>query len=206
MKLHVNIFLCVISLLFISGCARYTAKPLGNAVVHASSGAKKSASTVCAYHVFTKDDCKRYLGRNVVAKGYQPILITFTNNTKRYFRVLRENISLPTVPASQVVRRVHTSTVGRSLGYGIAGLVVWPLLIPAIVDGIRSSQANDRLDRDFASKELPAQVVGPFATSNGLIFVPKEKFTKNFTIKIIDAETEEVVTLQSNPSSGEISE
>ncbi|MFA6262858.1 MAG: hypothetical protein WCW33_04825 [Candidatus Babeliales bacterium] len=204
MKLQKSIFLWVISIVLCTGCARYEAQPLAKAGL--ATHEKKPTSYRCAYHVFTKDDCKRYLGRNVVAKGYQPILITFTNNTKRYFRVLRENISMPTIPASQVVRRVHTSTVGRSLGYGIAGLIVWPLLIPAIVDGIRSSQANYKLDRDFASKELADQVVGPFVTLDGLIFVPKEKFSWNFTIKIIDAETEEVLTLKSHPASGELSE
>ncbi|MFA6527053.1 MAG: hypothetical protein WCT20_01375 [Candidatus Babeliales bacterium] len=187
----------VVGLAFITGCARYKVQPLGKAVLNIHSPAKRKP-TVFAYHVFTKADCKRYLDRDVLKKGYQPVLITFTNNTKRYFRINRENISLPTVPAAQVARAVHTSTLGRSLGYGVAGLIVWPLLIPAVVDGVRSSQANYKCDQDFAAKELTEHVVGPFSTLNGLIFVPKEKFVWNFTLDIIDAETEQAFTLKSD--------
>jgi hypothetical protein len=199
MQLRINLwFILIVGLFLITGCARYQAQPLVKAVGRNVENQKKQSSPVVAYHVFTKNDCRRYLDRNVLKKGYQPILVTFTNNTKRYFRISRENIGLSTVPAAQVARRVHTSTIGRALGYGVAGLVVWPLLIPAVVDGIRSSQANYRLDQDFARKELTEQVIGPFSTFNGIIFVPQEKFTWNFTVDVIDAETGRIFALHAD--------
>jgi hypothetical protein len=198
LRRYFPLYILFFGFLFLTGCARYKAKPLGKAVAQVTDRQKRVVPLICAYHVFTKDDCKRYLDRNVLAKGYQPILLTFTNNTKRCFKILRENISLPTVPATQVVRRVHTSTLGRALGYGAVGIVMWPFLISAVVDGIESSQANSRLDQDFARKELTEHIVGPFSTYSGLIFVPKEKFSWNFTIGVSDAMTGRMFALHTD--------
>lgn len=189
-------FVCLVGVVFLAGCARYKAQPLEKATLKKTRPAGER-SVVFASQAFTKDDCKRYLGRNILAKGYQPVLVTITNNSKRYFRIMRANVSLPTVPACQVASRVHTSTVGRAVGYGLAGIVIWPFFVPAVVDSICSSQANYRLDHDFASKELTEHIVGPFSTLNGVIFVPKKMFDSNFTLKAIDAETEKTFVLKS---------
>jgi hypothetical protein len=200
---YLSLFFVFAGLACCAGCARYKAEPLGKAVVQGAAMPKSRVSF--AYHVFTKNDCKRYLGRDVLAKGYQPILITFANNTRQYFRFLRSNISLPTVPASMVARRVHTKTLERSMGYGVVGIVLWALIVPAVVDGVRSYVCNYKLDQDFAHKELTDQLVGPFGSINGIIFVPKDKFSKDFTINVIDAETDTAMTLHRDNVSGEIS-
>lgn len=180
-----------------TGCARYRAQPIKKAVLQPAKLHEKRP-VVFAYHVFTRQDCLQYFDRNILKRGYQPILITFTNNTKRYFRVNRESISLPTVPAAQVARKVHTSTLGRALGYGLAGIIVWPLLVPAVVDGVGSSQANRKLDQDFENKELTEHVVGPYSTLSRVIFVPKKDFKWNFTFTFSDAATDCSCTLSSD--------
>ncbi len=199
---YLSLFFVVAGLACLAGCARYKAEPLGKAVVHGVAAPKSRVSF--AYHVFTKNDCKRYLGRDALAKGYQPILITITNNTRQYFRFSRDKISLPTVPTVKVARHMHTKTLERSMGYGVPGIVLWVLIVPALVDGVRSYVCNYKLDQDFARKELTDQLIGPFGTASGIIFVPKDKFSENFTINIIDAETDAVMTIHSDKVSGEI--
>ncbi len=195
-KKHLSFLFVVAGLICMAGCARYKAEPLNKVVVQGAVAPKLQVTF--AYHAFTKNDCKRYLGRDVLAKGYQPILVTITNNTRQYFRFLREHISLPTVPAVKVARRAHTKTLERSMGYGVFGIVLWALIVPAVVDGVRSYVCNYKLDQDFAQKELTDQIIGPFGTANGIIFVPKDKFSENFTLKVVDAETDAVTTLHGN--------
>ncbi|MFH1254312.1 MAG: hypothetical protein V1646_02665 [bacterium] len=192
----------IVALSFITGCARYSAQPLNRIKTvnpHKQDGTEKPEKAISlAYNVYDKWDCKKYLNRDVLAKGYQPVQITITNNSDRYINFSKENISLPTVSAVDVAKKVHTSTMTRVVSYGVAGLFLWPFFIPAIVDGVKSSQANQRLDEDFAKKELADQIISPYNTINGLIFVPKNEFSRDFTITAVDVEKRVRFALNSN--------
>lgn len=192
----------IVALFSISGCARYSAQPLSRLKTvnpQKQDGSEKPEKAISlAYNVYDKWDCKKYLNRDVLSKGYQPVQITITNNSDRYINFSKENISLPTVSAADVAKKVHTSTITRATCYGVAGLFLWPFFIPAVVDGVRSSQANQKLDEDFAKKELSDQIITPYSTINGLIFVPKDEFKHNFTITAVDVEKRVRFALNSN--------
>lgn len=192
--------LCLLSLFTLAGCARYKAQSLHRLVPPAAMQSN-APSISFAHRVFTPQDCKKYLDRNVIAKGYQPVHITLVNNTNRFIRVSPHAFSFPCVDAYEVAQRVHTSTVKRAVGYGIAGLFVWPLLIPAVVDGFGSEKANEKLDYDYNAKLLRERIVKPYSTINGLVFVPVNDFENSFTLRVVDANTHEQFILHSNSSS-----
>jgi hypothetical protein len=156
MKRHLKpIFLISTTLVILTGCASYNAAPLDSLLseaIHLPSSEKNNDIIVTAKS-YDRRDCKRYLGRDLISKGYQPVQLYIQNNTGRSYSFSLNRIDLPFARQEEVARRVYTSTVGRILGYGIPGLVVlWPLIIPAVVDGIKSSEANEALDHDFSSK------------------------------------------------------
>jgi hypothetical protein len=106
--------LAVGSLLLLSGCAKYKAMPLPKI-------APEKKGLTLEHKVFTKQDCKTYLGRkNVLKKGFQPVQLTLTNNTDHSYTYSSSSLSLPTVPAKLVAKKVKFSTAGRILGYGAA--------------------------------------------------------------------------------------
>lgn len=142
----------------------------------------------------TSGDSKRILNRDVIEKGYQPIQITVNNDTKKYVLFSNQGVNLPTVPAQEVAEKVHTSTTGRAAAYGVAGLFVWPLLIPAVVDGMGSSQASEKLDRDYNAKVMGQVVIQPYGTHNGLIFVPVSEYQDSFEVVLVDRETKEKIS------------
>lgn len=183
-------FIAFIALLGLSGCARYKAQPLNRLATGLGQNSKEQTISF-AYRVFSQSDCKKYLDRDVLAKGYQPIHITLSNNTNRYLYVSTTGFSLPCVMAEEVAQKVHTSTSKRAVSYGVAGLFIWPFLIPAVVDGVGSSQANQQLDLDFGQKTIRDQTVSPYSTINGLIFVPCAYFHEDFTFTVIDSENQE---------------
>ncbi len=193
----VALSLVTTSLLFISGCANYQAKPLARLVIPANPHNKEQKVTL-SYRVFSKRDCQHYLDRDVIAKGYQPVHITICNNTNRVYNLCLDNFSIPCIDNQIVAEKVHTSTVKRAASYGVGALFFFPLIIPAVVDGVGSSQANQQLDADFEHKALANQIINPFTTVNGLIFVPTKDFTHNFTIALADVSNNERVVLASN--------
>ena len=198
-----------------AGCAKYKAKPLTRLHTAALSvhGEAPDNSISMSYKVFTKKECEKYLDRNVLKQGYQPVQITIYNNTNRALLFSLANIKIPYIPAETVAESVHTNTLGRVIGYGLTGAILAPLttigmvtgvfvpvllpiaIIPAafttaaIVDGCGSAKSNDRLDQDFMRKALHDQPIMPYDNLNGLLFVSAAEFEeKELALTLIDAQ------------------
>ena len=186
-------FVLISSLVLLSGCAGYQAAPLSALYPQLHSSSENSENSegvaVVVCKEFSKEECKRYLDRDVIKEGYQPVQISIQNNSKKAYLFSPQNVSLPTVPCERVADSVHTDTAGRIAGYSVGALFIWPLLIPAVVDGIKSSNANGSLDSDFADKTAKDQVLYSGAIMNALLFVPKGSVQKSFTVTLIDKET-----------------
>lgn len=198
------------SLLFISGtlaialgltsCASYSASPLCNPSADLIQIAERNEGISVVSKTFTRSDCDRFLDRDVLAEGYQPIQLYIQNDSDKNYVFSLNRITLPIARPEEVAEKVHTSTVGRAVGYGAGALIFWPLAIPAIVDGVKSANANEALDNDFLAKAARDQVVFPHSRFNAVIFVPVHAYQNSYTITLIDQDSREpkVFTITSN--------
>lgn len=196
MKSRILFSVLCLAILCMVGCARYQSQPLERLMAPISIKNQENSVTF-AYRVFDKRDCKRYLDRDVIAKGYQPVHITIANNTNRTLNFSLSNLNVQCIDPQEVAEKVHTSTLKRVASYGVGSLFLPVLIIPAVVDGIGSSQANKQLDFDFENKALENQVIQPYATANGIIFTPVKNFNHTIKAILIDVETGKKVTLSS---------
>lgn len=176
-------------LLSFTSCASYRASPLfipfPDLIQPVSRGEKISIVS----KAFTRNDCNIFLDRDVIAEGYQPIQIYIQNDSDRNYIFSLNRITLPIASPEAVADTVHTSTVGRVAGYSVGALIFWPLVIPAIVDGIKSSNANTALDNDFAAKAARDQVIFSHSRFNAIFFVPVRVYQKFYTLTLIDRES-----------------
>jgi hypothetical protein len=174
----------------LTGCASYQAASLSNlSPEFLPNTTQKDVTITCK--VFNKVDCKKYLDRDVISEGYQPVQIAIQNQSNKTLIFSSGGISIPHVSSDQVAPKVHTSTAGRIAAYGVGSIFIPFLVIPAVVDGIKSASANDHLDIDFAAKEAKDQILYPQSKLNGLIFVPQENYSDNLTVTLIDKDTNE---------------
>ncbi|MDO8281014.1 MAG: hypothetical protein Q7U10_00060 [Thermodesulfovibrionia bacterium] len=179
-------------------CATYKPVSLSNLQPDFAPYSETINGVTLSMKKLSAGDSKTYFDRDVIAEGYQPLHITISNNSNKYILFSNQGISLPIVPAQEVAEKVHTSTVGRATAYGVGALLFWPLLIPAVVDGVGSANANEKLDRDFNAKSADQMVVQPYATHNGIIFVPTSDYNGTFTVRLIDKETKEKLEYRVN--------
>jgi len=193
MKLRtLSLYLVTVAILAsLSGCARYKAQPLKTLRMRPQT----EQSLSFEYRVFTIADCAQYLDRNVIGEGYQPIQISFSNNTTHYIEISPNSFSFPCAGPREVAKLVHTDTTARVAGYTIAGVFIWPFLIPALVDGLWSSKANKLLDADFTQKSLRNQTIKPYSVFNGIIFVPCDAFDESFILTVTDKQSNAIYTL-----------
>ncbi len=188
MKRFTILFLATVGgLVFLSGCASYNAATLNSLSYEALlSSASMENNVVAVAKAFNKRDCKRFLDRDVLAEGYQPIQLYIENNGNESYVFSLSRVSLPTAEPEEVAQTVHTSTVGRVVGYGVGALFLWPLAIPAIVDGVGSAEANDHLDIDYSLKAARDQIIPPQSHLNKLLFIPIDEYHSSFTISLMD--------------------
>jgi len=186
--------LAVGSLLLLAGCAKYKAMPLPQLSHYAG---KHGVSL--AHKAFNVTESKMYLGRDVLKKGYQPVQITITNTTDHTYQVSQSSLSMPVANADFVAQKAHTNTTGRAVGYGTAAVLSCGLFaIPAIVDGIGSSKANEQLDMDYSAKMLRLDgVIRPHSTVSGVVFVPRGAYTGDFTFTVVDTDSNKKLVLSS---------
>lgn len=200
-NLYAGLFSLGIILSLLSGCAKYKAKPL----TKLSMPTTQERSISFEYHVLDRKECKKYLDRDVISKGYQPIHLTITNNSNKYLNLSLDDFSLLCVSPSTVAKSVHTSTAGRAAGYSVAGVLTFGVFfIPAIVDGVGSSKANKKLDADFENKSIEDRVIAPHRTINGLVFTPREGFEEDFSFVLIGREGKERFILSTSQRSIEV--
>ena len=184
--------------LFLTGCASYNALPLNSMssqVVNVSEPAKCSNLVVAAKKL-SRADCLTYFDRDVIKEGYQPIQLYIQNNTNDSYIFSLSRVSLPTARPEEVADKVHTSTVARATLYGAGALILWPLAIPAVIDGVKSAQANESLDTDFDAKAAKDQVIAKHSNLNKVLFVPRNEVDSSFTITLLDAETHTPKTIE----------
>lgn len=169
-----------------TSCASYSASPLCNPSpdLIQTSSAKEGISVVSK--TFSKLDCDQFLDRDVIAEGYQPIQIYIQNDSDKNYIFSLNRITLPVARPQEVAEKVHTSTVGRAAGYGVGALILWPLAIPAIVDGIKSANANDALDNDFLAKAARDQLIFSHSRFNAIIFVPTHSYQDAYSLTLVD--------------------
>jgi len=179
------------SLIFLAGCAEYTASSLTTLPVEFSVEKGKTEKVFVSWKIFDRKDSETYLGRDLIAKGYIPVQMTIINDSRDPMYLNSNNFSIPLPSTNQVAEKVHTSTAGRVIGWGAPGLLVWPLLIPAIYDGICSQEANSSLDTDYLEKTVKEHVIQPHTCFNGVVFVPEQQFGQPLEMYLVNQRTSE---------------
>lgn len=172
----------------LSSCASYKAQPLSN-FYKGKEEIDKDADLIAVAKAFSQSDCEKYFDRNILNVGYQPIQLHIENRSDDYFIFRVNRASLSTASAEQVAKKVHTSTVARVASYGAASLFIHFLVIPAIVDGILSSEANSALDSDFFSKTAVDCTIYPHCHYSKVFFVPLEDLPTDFSIILTNTRT-----------------
>jgi hypothetical protein len=192
-----------LSLSFLSSCANYNAyalKTLSPSLLVKCDSDGKDMHIYGVSKPFNRKDCMKYLGRDVLAAGYMPVQIYIENNSSTSYIFDTNRISIACAYPEEVAEKVHTSTTGRVLAYGAAAVgslplsVFLPVTTPAftvcaIVDGIKSSNANTALDHDYSNKSAINQTIQAYSKMNKIVFIPISASYSELSVTLIDTQT-----------------
>lgn len=184
--------LLLISAFLLQGCASYRAARLPSSDVTSFANHQDQDGLKVAVKFFDARESKSIFGVTKLYKKFQPVYIAIDNRTKTAYEFKKRMLSKQTAPAEEVAKECGFSTVGRATSYGVAGLFIWPLLIPAVVDGVGSSQANVKMEDDYMYKEIKDERIQPNGLLNGVVFLDKMKDGETLDIRLSNVDTNEI--------------
>ncbi len=188
-KAIVSILSGLLILLIMPNCAKYEGKRLQApyAPVHTKDNIEVSKKAL------TEEESKNYFGgRNLIARGYQPVHIYVKNNTNKTLYLNPNYITLPLEPASSVARKMHRNIGWKVTKYFIIGGPIW-----AAVEGVASYDANKMINADIKEKAVrldKAIKIRPYGIMNKVLFVAKENYSADFDISLIEPKSNRKIT------------
>lgn len=185
----IMVMMCVL----FSGCASYNTMSLPSADTFAYSNRQTVENVSIAVEFFDASQTKKVFQTDLLSKGYQPVYIVIDNRSKATYIFNKSQISKNCYDASVIAEKCGFSTTGRATSYGVGAIFLWPLAIPAIVDGTGSARANTQMKNDYAMKEIKNGRVSPNGLLNGVVFVDKMANGEHFDIRLQNIETNEIL-------------
>lgn len=180
--------------LLVSGCASYKSGVLPSKDVFTYDNKQEKNGLIAVADILDAKETKRVFQFDLQSKGVQPIYIIIDNRTTQTYEFSKANLNKNALSSQEVADKCKFSTVGRATTYGVLGLFVWPFLIPAVVDGVGSANANKKIEDDYAYKEIiDKSRIAPNGMLTGIVFVEKMKPGENFDMRLLDVETSELV-------------
>ena len=178
-----TLLLIVMPILF--GCASYKARPPPSADVKSFDNYQDQNGLIVGVDFFDKTQSKKLFGVSDVYRKYQPAYIVIDNRTLDTYEFKKRMLNKTTVPADVVADECEFNTAARATAYGVVGtFLFWPLLIPAVVDGVGSSHANDAMENDFLYKEIKDERIPPNGLLSGVVFLEKMKDGEELTFRL----------------------
>ena len=154
---------------------------------------KKEEGVSITAKAYSEEESKRYLQRDLLSRGYQPIQISIQNNSPRSFILKLDTLSQERVPPQEIARRVIRSALPRAVGYKLASFLFWPFFLPSALDSLHTMNTYRALKQDYQAKELREERIPPYATVNRILFIRTQAFEPAFPLKLVDIHTGEVI-------------
>ena len=177
---------------FLTGCASYRPGSLPSSDPTALSNHENQEGLTVGVKFLDASEAKKIFGVSKISKVSQPTYIVIDNRTKDTYEFKKRSLNQTVLPAEEVASECGFSTAGRATAYGVAGVFIWPLLIPAVVDGVGSSQANQRMQDDYMYKEIKDERISPNGLLNGVVFLGKMKDGEELAVRLQNVKNNEV--------------
>ena len=172
------------------GCAKYRPHPLQRPMVKTEEQHDVKVSAT----LLKEQDCSYYFSRRVIDKGYQPIQLCIRNNSANSYVFDSSSLNVQIEERDFMVKLLQLDTAKRVAPYAITGLFLGLFLIPAIVEGVKSSQANKELDRDFSKRVISSNsrvVIAPDSSFNRVMFVRADNMNHELAVELVCRKTKE---------------
>jgi hypothetical protein len=147
--------------------------------------------------LLSKEESSSILKYDVTAKGYMPIEVTITNQGSHTYEISRSSTSLPCATAKEIAWKHTKGTIPRGVGLKILGFLFWPFAIVSGIEGIVTFKKHKQIVKILKAKGFKddAEEIAPYSLVKRVLYIPKDKFEKTFTVALEDVTGDELVVI-----------
>lgn len=170
-------------ILVLPNCAKY--KP--TTIAHPEGETQENGNVKMVARKLSRSECATCFDSPSVSKKYVAIQLYVKNKTDKSIVLSANRLNMPVASSKKVSKIVYRNTAARVGGYLGGALLVWPLVIPAAVDGVKSSKANSYVDRDISEKVLGQNekvIIKPHNSVNKIIFVTPQDLKDELVVTL----------------------
>ncbi|MBS0615582.1 MAG: hypothetical protein JSR58_03400 [Verrucomicrobia bacterium] len=139
-----------------------------------------------AAKVYSSEDSKEYLHRDLIAQGFIPVEVSINNNTGKSYAISGASVPMSCATPSQVAWSITKKSLPRSIGLKIASFFFWPFMIPSTIDSIHGYKSHRSMVKDLTAKTLKEkdEVIPPYAAVKRIIYVKKDSMRNDFSFSL----------------------
>ena len=124
MKIKRVIFILSGIIALVGICTPWTTSQLSNIptveTLDAESTFLRSNTIQVVAKAYTPEESTKFLNKNLLRKGYQPVQITIQNNSSQEYSLSSGSVGLPTASPSKVTMKLMQSAIPRGIAFRIA--------------------------------------------------------------------------------------
>lgn len=141
--------------------------------------------------VYTLEKSCLNLSRDLLREGYIPIELAFYNQSAHTYLLSAESVDLKLTSSQTIFKQAVKGSIARKVGFSVAGLFFWPMIIPSTIDSIHSHRVHKKLKKELEAKTLKGEEekLPPYSSMRRILYVQEEEFKREFAVSLRDADS-----------------
>ncbi len=184
--------------LVITGCAQFKPNAFPNYGPEDYPFSTQNGSVSFSIGSFSPSEVETYFASDLVKKNIWPVRAILVNKSELTYLFSKGMIE-PHVTSSLVAARQGRRSVGHRLFWGYVLIISFfgiPLGVPLVASGFQAMNANSHMESAYTRLEFKDQEIKPGGTLSGILFFHQPDLPKNITVVLLDAKTDQKLSLK----------
>jgi LssY C-terminus len=170
------------------GCVSYQPRPL-SAVPFGERALRTEKDGVrVGVAALGRDEARALFGVPLGTAGIQPVWLEIANEDRQPLVFFQQSVDSSYFAPAEAAYKRHFSATRRLLGFGLAGIALWPLWLVAPVQAVSAHFANRRMDALFQQRGIGNQLLEPGEGARGFVFTHLDEGTKSVDVTLLGPE------------------
>ncbi len=186
--LSIALFLHALAL---PGCVSYKPQPIEAAPFMDRAVTEEHAGLSVSTAALGQKESADLFGVPLANNGIQPVWFKIDNGRDQHYAFFQYTVDPDYYSASEAAYKSRYSPVKRVFGYGLAALILFPLLLAAPFQYFSARSANNKMETLFRERAIGNQIIEPGGQISGFMFTHLDEGTKKIDVQLSGAGTVE---------------
>jgi LssY C-terminus len=172
----------------LGGCVSYQPRPLSAVPFQERILRERKDGVLVGVAALGRNEARALFGVSLGAEGIQPVWLEIANGGRQPLAFFQQSVDSGYFAPAEAAYKSHFSATRRLLGFGLAGIPLWPLWLVAPVQAVSAHFANRKMDALFQQRGIGNHLLGPGEDASGFVFTHLDEGTKSVDVALLGPE------------------